>query len=452
MGSIGRVHHDLASIAPEVGIDLLTSDDVVAALQRIALAMPRVRQCPLPPSVLMWLALALPLFRADSIPNVFAKLVARARAKRTWISLRSVTDGALAHGRGRLGVEPVKGLFLDVASHVDPPPSFHGRRVFAMDGSVISVPDTQANVARFGRHRASAGRSAFPQLRLVNLTATRTHEIRAACWLPYHEGERAAVLELIQHLRKGDLVLLDRGFQAVWIFDALTARGIDYVARVRNNLRPRSVVQRAPGDFDVEIRSTRKQDNRDGHRLRISSRMIEYRVDGGERIRLLTSIGDREIDAREFAVEYHERWEVELGYDEIKTHFASVRHGTLHLPLRGRSPDLVEQDLWAMLTTYNLVRRTITEAARMRHIDPRRISFTDALVVITATWQAGGLESGDRVRVLLRLATDIADCAMRRWRRPRQAPRVVRLKTKNYPRKRASHKSRRFEPRLRIGA
>ena len=246
--------------------------------------------------------------------------------------------------------------------------------------------------------------------------------------------------DVVRNLRRGDLLLLDRGFMSFRFFGKLDDDGVVFVARVRGWVKMRILHRRGPGDFDAEVKSgpPTKRNNYLPRRT-MALRCIEYRV-GLELVRLLTNLPDLSTPTREIAALYHERWEIELAFDEIKTHFVAVRHGTLDLPFRGKSPELVEQELWAMLAAFNLVRRRIAEAARARGIDPRRVSFTDAVVVIVATWQAGYLSRANRRRASVRLGDDLADCVLDRWRRPRRWPRVVRVKANPYPRKKPSHR------------
>lgn len=435
MNLIGQVRRALSRIAPDFSIDILASEDVQATIRREVLLAPPVRESPLHPSLVVWLTLAMALFRADSIPNVFTRLLARWRESKSWLSLRAVTDGALAHARRRLGAIPLRRLFEAIANLVAPEPSFHGLRVWSLDGTVLAVPDTPANERAYGRHRASRGRTAFPQFRLLTLAAARTHEIRAAQWGPYLQGELDMAPDVLRTLRKGDLVLMDRGFGSYHLLADLNDRSVKFVVRVRKSIKPRFLAKRGPGDYDVEVKTPRRARSSD-HRPRRTMvlRLIEYQV-GGETILLLTNLTDPAIPAREIAELYHERWEVEMVYDELKTHFVTVRHGGLHLPFRGKSPGMVEQELWAMLAAFNLVRRLIVRAACAHRIDPRRISFTDAVVVIVATWRVGSPSKAGLLRVHARLLDDLAACALDRWRRPRRWPRVVRIKSKGYAHK-----------------
>jgi hypothetical protein len=216
---------------------------------------------------------------------------------------------------------------------------------------------------------------------------------------------------------------------------------------------PAERCRRGPGDFDVRVKGRRPPSRVSTRPLRLDLRLIEYHI-GRSKIRLLTNLLDPSITPRELATLYHERWESELSFDEIKTRLATVRHGGLDLPFRGRSPAMVEQELWATLLAYNLVRRLLAQAARVHRIDPRRISFTDAVVLIAATWTAHPRGPADLVAAYVRFTNDLADCVLDRWRRPRRVPRVVRLRSTQYPRKRQGARERVYDPQklLRIGA
>lgn len=435
MSSIGQGHRALARLAPRFTMDVLAADDLQAIIRRDIQLEPPPRESPLPPTFVVWLTLAMALFRSDSIPNVFARLLARWRESKPWLSLRLVTDGALAHARRRLGAAPLRRLFERLSERASPEPSFHGLRVWSLDGTVLATADTPANERGFGRHHASKGRSAFPQLRLLTLTSTRTHEIRDAHWGPYTQSEASMAPDVVRNLRKGDLLLLDRGFMSMHLYANLVAHDVAFVSRVRNTRKARILARRGPGDYDVEVKGTKSTDPKDRRgRPTMILRLVEYRI-GREWIRLLTNLTDASIGGREIAELYHERWEVELVFDELKTHSVSVRHGTLDLPFRGKSPVMVEQELWATLTAFNLVRREIAGAARVHRVDPRRISFTDAIVVIVATWRVGSRSKADRRRAHTRLQDDLAACELDRWRRPRKCPRVVRVRSNTYPHK-----------------
>lgn len=442
MKSIGRIHALLARYAPECCVGVLAGGDVQDRIREAIHATQdsrsRRRDGPLHPVLVFWLVLCLPLYRATSIANVLVLLLSGWRGRVRGIPLRPVTDGALAHARDWLGVEPVRRFFEDMASDVLPEPSFHGLRVWALDGVHTTVPDTPANERRFGRPGSWRGRSAFPQMMLVTLSSALTHEIRGAAWRPSRGAERLAALDLLELLGPGDLVVIDSGFFGLWFLNRIRARGAHFLVRVPVGVRPVRRRRRGRGDYDVELRSRHMPKalrTRGSKRPRyvLRARMIEYTLDGKERIRLLTSLTDPCVASLDIIHLYHERWEAELGYDEIKTHLSTVGHGTLHTVFRGRSPRMVEQEMWATLALYNLVRRLIARAADLHELDPRRISFTDALVVIRQA--APEVERSDLrtlVPLYVRIMGDLGDCRMERWRRQRHVARVVKVKMSNY--------------------
>lgn len=445
MDTIGRIHGLLARHAPDFCVGVLAGGDVQrrirAALHESQDSRRRRRPGPLHPVMVFWLVLCLPLHRATSIANVFVVLLSALRSRIPAIPLRPVTDGALAHARCWLGVEPIRRLFEDIARDVDPEPSFHGLRVWAIDGVHATVPDTPANEAGFGRPGCSRGRTAFPQVHLVTLSSVRTHEIRAATWRPHNSSDRAMAAELLEGLGKRDLVLLDRGFYGVRFLLELRRRGIHFLVRVYAPASVRVLRRRSAGDFDVKVRGAPKprleREPLEERRPELRARMITYTLDGKETIRLLTSLEGPEVTPTELVALYHERWEAELGYDEIKTHLASVTHGTLRTVFRGRSPAMVEQEIWATLALYDLVRRLIARAADLHRLDPRRISFTDALVVIRqAAAHVDRAELERLVPLYVRLMEDLGACRLERWRRHRQVARAVKVKMSNYALKR----------------
>jgi hypothetical protein len=150
------------------------------------------------------------------------------------------------------------------------------------------------------------------------------------------------------------------------------------------------------------------------------------------------------LDARRFKADeisalYHERWELELGYDEIKTDLLDRRES-----IRSKSPDGVEQELWGLLLAYNLVRLFMQRVATIAKVPPVRISFVTSLRFIREQWWMDS-QVGVSVRAIpaylerLKLLLSRFVLPERKPRAP--YPRAVKIKMSNYPRKRrvASH-------------
>jgi hypothetical protein len=107
----------------------------------------------------------------------------------------------------------------------------------------------------------------------------------------------------------------------------------------------------------------------------VTVRVIDYRIDGGETIRLLTDLLDPDAwPAAELSALYHERWESESAFRQIKT----FQRGPKQI-LRSADPELVRQEVWAHLAVHHCLTRIIMRLAENERIDPDRISFVKVL-------------------------------------------------------------------------
>ena len=187
-------------------------------------------------------------------------------------------------------------------------------------------------------------------------------------------------------------------------------------------------------------------------KVKITVRVIIFQVPGFRPVRLITNILDPAIPAKEIVMHYHKRWDIEIAYDEIKTHQCATLRGQMPTIIRSKRADLVEQELYAMLITYNLIRSLIYEAASKHNKDPRLISFLDSLQLIIDAAPIMSYIQGDKRNRFDYLLSLIADSLIDRPRRPRVNPRVVKVKMSNFKRKRSGDKSkyRDFEKEIKI--
>ena len=165
-------------------------------------------------------------------------------------------------------------------------------------------------------------------------------------------------------------------------------------------------------------------------------RAIRYQRKGFKPQTLLTSMIDPvAYPAAEIVALYHERWEIELGYDEVKTVMLAREETT-----RSRTPRGVAQELWGLALAYNLVRLEMERIAVEAGVTPDRISFKGALMCIEHALLTLSLESAGRIpEHLRRLRADVAHFVLPK-RRQRSYPRAVKIKMSNYPRKRRDPK------------
>jgi hypothetical protein len=247
-------------------------------------------------------------------------------------------------------VAALREFFRAQAQEIRPDPSFHGLRVWSIDGSTLSMPDTLENRAIFGLPKTARGRCGFPHLKIVALQDVFSRRLRDVAFRKWNASEREAAAGLLEPLEDGDLVLLDRGFYGFWFFQAIRARKSHFLARVPSyvKLKPVRGTSRKSGNYlawiqgKVALPEGQKIFGRGRPathvRVRMLVRVIEYQIRGFERVRLITSLLDPTISAREWVLEYHRRWEIELALDELKVHQSSTAQGTPRTIFRSRTP------------------------------------------------------------------------------------------------------------------
>lgn len=357
----------------------------------------------LPARVVVYYVLALCLFCDDAYEEVMRKLVNGLGFLGTWQAGWHVpSTGALSQARARLGEAPLRELFTRLARPMARPGTrgawFHGWRVMAVDGVILDVPDTPANTATFLKKTHSKGESAFPQVRVVGLGECGTHAIVAATFDAWKVCERELFTRILPTLEPGMLVLADRGLFSYALWRAAHDTGAALLWRISDPVDLPVLEWLPDGSFRSELLPKRlKTDLKRGKQhsapqgARIPVRVIEYMVtnrgESTETIRLITSIADHTLaPAAELAALYQQRWEFELTLDEVETH--QMPRSRI---LRSKSPDLIRQEIWALLLTHYAVRSFIREAADDLGEDPDLLSFIRSIRVIRrqVTNQAG---------------------------------------------------------------
>ncbi|MFD1540526.1 IS4 family transposase [Nonomuraea guangzhouensis] len=352
----------------------------------------RVRK--LPAHVVVYLLIALCLFPDDDYEEVVEKLtgmLAFVPGSR-W---EPPTRGAVTQARQRLGAEPVKEVFERVARPAASPTTTGAWldcwRLMAIDGFVLNLPDTAvsaANLEEFPKDCAGGYETAFAQARVVSISECGSHAIVAAdvsgCW----DGEQTLAYSLYERLEQDMLLLADRGFYSFYAWGQARRSGAQLLWRVQAGLRPYWLRDLDDGSWLAVItnpvvglhRSQKdrlREDARQGRPLdpdrAVVVRVVDYSVPDrkGDHIRLITSIlGPAEATAEQLASCYHQRWEAETGFDQLKTHLRGP--GRI---LRSRTPDLARQEIWAYLLTHWALATLICVAATTEGVDPDRIKF-----------------------------------------------------------------------------
>lgn len=422
----------------------------------------------LTPKLLVWLVLALTLRRDLNYHKVLDWMIAGFRWIQTLLPPQShvVQDGAISHARVRLGVEVFRSLFYKLIVSLWPiEPDFHGLVSAAFDGSTGTMSDTEYNVNEFHKPKSRSGSAAFPQMRMMTLMALPVRLMLDVAYAPYTgkgTGERSLVREILSRIvYQGLLFLLDAGLYACDILWDIDQSDQKFIAKAPKSLKPKPIKALSDGSYLAQLTKkveepdapTTKNGRKCWKKISMVVRVIRLQIPGFRPVTLVTNILDTSITAYELAIHYHKRWDIEIAYDEIKTHQCATLRGQSPTTFRSKRPDLVEQELYALLITYNAVRLLIRRAAEEHGKDPCSISFLDALQhIINAAPLMTADEPERRQDKFSYLLTLIADCDIDRPRRQRINPRVVKIKMSKFKRKNKTHKSekRNLEKELKI--
>jgi hypothetical protein len=373
-------------ISDYVTLGVLTAtvpgDLIDAVLAETGKQSRRYRQ--LPARLVVYYVMALVLFAQASYGEVLRCLLEGVR----WLRLKGdatalAGKSAITRARIRLGVEPMKELYERVARPLAEPglpgAFYHGLRLVSLDGTTIPMPDEPELNQRFGRPIGAQGPGPVPRARLLALMESGTHAIFAAAIGRYDTSEVALVPALLARLRPGMLCLADRGFVGFALWQAARATGADLLWRVKSNQRF-PCYQRLP---DGSSLSRLRPSAGPGRFARaVVVRVIEYRLEGVPEAeplyRLITSrLDPADAPAAELAALYHERWEEEGAFAEIKVTLPGEQ-----LMLRSRRADLAEQELYALLLVHLALRALMVQASRQGGCDPDTLSFIHTVRVV----------------------------------------------------------------------
>ena len=389
----------LAAFVPRDAVD-----DAVAAAGKRA----RRSDGKLPPHVMVYFVMALALFADEDYEEVAARLTETLTAWGCWDDSWSVpTSGGITQARQRLGYEPMKELFSEVAAPVAEEltaGAFLGSwRLMAIDGFEWDAPDTPENAAAFGFAGAGADdaeRPAYPKVRVVTVSECASHAVAGAAMgavAGKGAGEQSLARGLYPRLEEDWLLIADRNFfnWADWCTAADS--GAQLLWRVKADLTLPVLGLLPDGSYssvlvNPKIRGRARQAlieaARAGQRLRQDQvrrvRVAEYEVpdrdgDGkGEVIALVTTITEMtSAPAPLLAEAYHQRWEHETGNSQLKAHLRGPGR-----VLRSKSPDMVRQEIYGYLLTHYAISSLICRAATEAAIDPDRVKFKRTVRIV----------------------------------------------------------------------
>ena len=385
---------------------------------------------------MVWFTIAMWLYGNDSYCQVFRWLHRYSRKF-------TPSSSALTQARAKIGIPVIACVYRAVVECLcspETPDSFYaGRRMVAVDGFVMNLPDSDENRRTFGRPKNGTSWGAFPQVRIVSLCEVGSHVFFSFLAKPIGCGEATMAKHVYRDLPEKSLLLFDIGFCSHELMTMAIARKCDFLGRCKMNRCFRKMKVLSDGSYLSKIYGSDydRLHDRNGTEVRV----IEYTIDDPQREghselhRLVTTFVDEQAHPAEtLIVLYHERWEEEIAIDEAKTHLRKSP------TLRSHRPAGVLQELYGLLIAHFIIRKLALVAAAKVNISPRRISFTGTLNVLRAR-----LPEAPRSRQLIHdwlvcLLEEISQEVLGK-RRNRINPRVIKRQQSKWPKKRKKHRN-----------
>lgn len=392
----------------------------------------------LPAWFMVWFVIGLGLFCKDCYRQIF-------RWFQTFRKGCIPGRSTLCEARKRLGNKPFRVLLKRVVCLLGKPETpgafYRGMRLMSADGFVLDIADTPANEKAFGRPKNGRAPGAFPQVRVLALCETGSHVIWRFLIKAISRSEISMMPYLIQFLESNMLLLWDRGFLSYNLVHQALGRNANLLIRIKSNRTFIPIEILADGSFLAKLyrNDTDRRHDRNG----IMVRIIEYTFDdptcpgAGEKHRLLTTLLDPELDpVKTLICLYHERWEEESTFDEIKTH---QRERPV---LRSKTPAGVIQEIHGLLLGHYVIRVLIQEAAKTLQTDPDRLSFTATLKILRCRLPEVPVNQSQKDLECWyhKLVQEISEEVIPP-RRNRINPRVIKVKMSKWPKKRPEHRT-----------
>src|SRR6266480_4195481 len=306
------------------------------------------------------------------------------------------SGSAFSQARKLLGEQVMQRLFELDAAVADADLGigllWKGLEVTAIDGTTMELARNDVLEGEFG----TPADGARPLLRVTAHVRTATFRWIGAAVGGYHDGENALADQLEDSFRPGILNLADRGFFSMHRWIRFSGTGAHLAWRIKNGAKsvPLKTIKTLPDGSELVMlresdgmRTRRRKEAGDPRAERLpdtTARLVTFTTatrSGRTKttvMRVLTTLLDHEAyPARDIAVLYSERWQIEIAFLHLKRTVRGPRR-----PLRGQSPDLARQEAWALLLIHNMTATAAARAAGSAGLDPGLIPFTAVLGLI----------------------------------------------------------------------
>ena len=407
---------------------------VKEAVKQTGRASLRTRRFPAEQAV--WLVLGIGLQRNRSIHDVCDKLdLAFPDSDGEFPPL---AISSIIKAKERLGSEPMRYLFKTTAEQWEKQTDFEevcGLKLLSVDGTYLKTHNTEENQT-FGFAQKGAS---FPSVLAVTLMSTRSHLISDAAFGPVTNSEISYARQLVGSAPDNSLTLFDRGFMSAELFSSWHGAGNNshWLTPIKANTRYDVMQRYSDHDFLVELPVSPQQQKLAPYLGQVwQARLILIPHPKGEIKGFITScLCPERYPFNDLVGAYWQRWEIERSYGELKQYQLQNKP-----TLRSKKKEGVYQEVWGILTSYNIVRLEMAEIAKQHDVEPLRISFINALFLIMDEfiWASDSRSPGAIPKHLKTLRENGKRLILPKKRDRPAYPRAVLKRPAKYPNKNAT--------------
>ncbi|AQS36625.1 transposase family protein [Shewanella psychrophila] len=375
-----------------------------------------------------WLIIGMAIYNDKSMAHIINMLDIVDREGKPFVA-----PSALTQRRKNLGEAAMKALFECTQAHWNREalhPNWNGLTLLGVDGVVWRAEDTPDNAEAFSRQKETQ----YPQVRMVCQMELSSHLITASAFDDYAVNEMILAEKLIDSTPDNSLTLFDRGFYSLGLLYQWQSTGNErhWLIPLKKNVQYEVLRSLGRNDKIVQLKSNphaRKRWPELPNELEV--RLISRKVNGKEYSVLTSMIDPMRYPVADIADLYVHRWEIELGYREQKQYMLGNR-----LTLRSRLPELVKQELWGILLTYNLVRYQMVKMCHQLKGDylPYQLSFNGSLAHILRLLVGLPYSTPGAIPRQLKYFYEMAESLILEPRRTRSFPRTVKRRPQKYAR------------------
>lgn len=336
---------------------------------------------------LFWLFL-FQIFESDcSCSKTVSKAIALLASKRR--KTPSPNSGSYCKAREKLSLDSIKKILHTLSKcsqdEIYKDDFWPDKIIKVIDGTTCTMPDTRANQESYPQLTTQKPGCGFPITRLVAIFSLSLGTILDWSNGPYVESEKSLFRSLIDTLKKDDVLLADRGFDAYADFNFLLQRKVNFVIRANESNRKNIQVLKRLSKTDHLVRLFKPASCSRGLDmetwrampesivLRRITYFIQTKKSRTKKVAVLTDLVDsQKFQTNSFKELYYRRWRVELFLRDIKKSMGMDE-------LSCKTPEMVEKELCMHIIGYNLIRNIMHKAALKKGEDSERISFKRSL-------------------------------------------------------------------------